>query len=66
MGGKNVHFIINSIDINALDKIEDDIYERLKGSFKEIMASQNGSRGLQKSLKTTPSYILTKIFNEVY
>ena len=63
--GNNVAFIKNNIEFNNIDKLDEDSYERLKGTFVEMITSQNGSRNLQKVLKSTSSSILSNILDEV-
>jgi hypothetical protein len=51
--------------LNASDKIDDKLYNYLKGNFIAIIRTQNGSRIFQKYLKNTSQVIITKIFEEV-
>lgn len=63
--GSNTPFIKNNIDFSNIDRIDEDIYEKLKGSFVETIQSQNGSRSLQKLLKSTNNSLLSLILDEV-
>ena len=51
--------------IKITEKVEDESYYMLKGNFKNIIRTQNGSRILQKSLNKTNAEILTYIFYEI-
>ena len=53
------------VDFNSLEKIEDDTFLKIQGKFVDVIVSQSGSRGLQKSLKLTSPHILSKILDEV-
>jgi hypothetical protein len=47
------------------DKIDESIYQRLKGMFCHIITTQNGSRSLQKVIKKTNKDILSLILKEI-
>jgi len=47
------------------DKIEEDLYTGLKGNFFKILATQNGSRILQKCLRKTSQDILSLLLDEL-
>jgi len=49
----------------CVDFVNDEVYEKLKGSFLEIITNQNCSRILQNCLQTIPDSILSKILKEV-
>lgn len=49
----------------GLENISEDVYEKLKGSFLEIVTNQNCSRILQNCLQNIPDSILSKILIEV-
>ena len=49
----------------CVDFVNDEVYEKLKGSFLEIITNQNCSRILQNCLHTIPQSILSKILLEV-
>jgi hypothetical protein len=68
---ENVKLLIESDDtlemrMLGMDCIDEDAYEKLKGSFIEIITNQNCSRVLQNCLPTIPPVIVSKIFHEVY
>lgn len=49
----------------VFEKLDDEIYEMFKGTFSNIISSQNGSRSLQKVIKSSNYKILLKIIEEV-
>lgn len=63
--GTNVFYAKNNIELSNLDKLDDETFEKIQGSIYEIITSQNGSRCLQKIMKSTSGNILTKILDEV-
>ena len=66
---ENLKLLIDSDDLESkmlsLEFIDDEIYEKLKGSFLEIITNQNCSRILQNCLQTMSTCILSKILYEV-
>ncbi len=59
-------FVKNNVEFNNLEKLDEEVFEKLEGNFVEIITSQSGSRSLQKILKNTNSSILSMILDEVY
>ena len=55
----------STFELGSLDKIDDDAYEKLKGTFFDLIVCQNGSRTLQKIIKSTHYCVLSKILDEV-
>ena len=49
----------------SIESIDEEIYEKFKGRFLEIITNQNCSRILQNCLHTIPQDILSKILREV-
>lgn len=67
--GKSI-YSFNSIksstfDLGNLDRIDEETFERLKGQFYDLIVCQNGSRTLQKIIKSTHYCILSRILDEV-
>ncbi len=53
------------VKMACVEFIDEEVYEKLKGSFLEIITNQNCSRILQNCLQTIPDSILSKILKEV-
>ena len=66
---ENLKLLIDSDDLESrmlsIEFIDEEIYEKLKGSFLEIITNQNCSRILQNCLHTIPHTVLSKILLEV-
>jgi hypothetical protein len=59
---------VNEIVENKIkmhEKVDEETYYILKGNFKSIIRTQNGSRILQKALNKTNTEILSLIFYEI-
>jgi hypothetical protein len=69
VSSENLKLLIDSDDLESrmlsIEFIDEEIYEKLKGSFLEIITNQNCSRILQNCLHTIPQSILSKILLEV-
>jgi hypothetical protein len=52
--------------LNLSDKIDENIFEKIKNNFVILIKSQNGSRVFQKFLKNTHPLIIKKIFSHIY
>lgn len=55
---------VDKILTNA-QRIDEEIFQKLQGSFLQIIKTQNGSRVLQKALKKTNKDFLSLILNEI-
>jgi len=52
--------------LNQADKIDENVFNKIKNNFVTLLKSQNGSRVFQKFLKNTHPLIIKKIFYHIY
>lgn len=56
---------ILEVQVRQAEKLDQNVYQQLKGKFYEVVTSQNGSRVLQKVLKNTDQTLISSIFEEL-
>ena len=62
---ENYYEEILEYKVRLKEFISEDVYNKLKGNFNNLLISQNGSRVIQLSLKKTDCKIILKIFYEI-